>query len=292
MSDQQQFSRKIYFGSATCQQCGHKYDPTLQSCPDCGAKNPDKKAKSFRNFLHIHPLKEVGLIGLGLVGFSLLTSIVQLIICLIVKPEDITAYFYSGEGLFWVYTFAYPLLLITMGLLLWKDWKKVPVSFKNWKAYVGGFIGYAIMMVFSIAYNLLIEAIVKACGMTLPETNANQENVINMVLYGPVACFFIIGLIGPFAEELAYRVGLFGLASRLGKWAGYLASIIVFAFIHFDFNAIGTENIIIELISLPNYMVSGAVLCFLYDKFGLCGSYLAHALNNLQSIALILIQKA
>ena len=85
-------------------------------------------------------------------------------------------------------------------------------------------------------------------------------------------------------------VGLFGLGARLGKWAGYILGVLVFAFIHFDFTSIGTDAVAAELISLPNYLFSGAVLCFLYDKFGLCGSYLTHALNNLQSVVLIIAQ--
>lgn len=291
MSEQRQSKRKIYFGNATCQECGRRYDPTLQECPSCGAKNPDKRAASFKNFMHVHPLKEAGLFAIGLIGLSIIATLVQIIVLLIAKPSDSMTYASSGECLFWTYAFAYPLLLLAMGLLLWKDWGNMLPSFKNWKAYVAGFIGFALLIVFSIGYNLIINAIFKAAGVTLPEENSNQSNVVSMVLYGPAVCFFVIGLIGPLAEELAYRVGLFGLASRLGKWAGYLASILVFAFIHFDFTSIGTEAVISELVSLPNYLVSGAVLCFLYDKFGICGSFVGHALNNLQSVALIIIEK-
>ena len=290
MASKQHPTPKTYFARRTCQECGCKCDPTLDSCPNCGAKNPDKRSLSFKNFLHVSPLKEAGFIALGLFGLSVLVFFIELIVLLVVRPADQTAYLSSGEGLFWTYVFAYPLLFAVMGLLLWKDWKNVRVSFKNWKAYVAGFIGYAAIMVFSIAYNLIINAIFEANGMTMPGDNANQSNVVSMVLYGPVACMFIIGLIGPFSEELAYRVGLFGLASRLGKWAGYVLGILVFAFIHFDFTKIGSEEIISELISLPNYLVSGAILCFLYDKFGICGSWVGHALNNLQSVILIIVQ--
>ncbi len=290
MGNKDQFSRKTYFSKRTCQECGCKCDPTLPSCPSCGAKNPDKRSLSFKNFLHVGPFKEAGFIALGTLGLSILVFFIQLILLLIVRPSDQSAYLNSGEGLFWAYVFAYPLLFVVMGLLLWSDWKKTLASFKNWKSYVAGFIGYAAIMVFSIVYNLIITAIYKANGMTIPGDNANQSNVISMVLYGPVACGFVIGLIGPFTEELAYRVGLFGLASRLGKWAGYVLGILVFAFIHFDFTKIGSEEIIAELISLPNYLVSGAVLCFLYDKFGICGSWVGHALNNLQSVILIVVQ--
>ncbi len=290
MDGQQQFNRKTYFSKRTCQECGCKCDPTLTSCPNCGAKNPDKRSLSFKNFLHVNPLKEAGFIALGLFGLSILVFFVELIVLLIVRPSDQNAFLSSGKGLFWTYAFAYPLLFAAMGLLLWKDWKSVGVSFKNWKAYVAGFIGYAVIMVFSIAYNLIINAIFEANGITMPGDNANQSNVVSMVLYGPAACMFIIGLIGPFSEELAYRVGLFGLASRLGKWVGYVLGIVVFAFIHFDFTKIGSEAILSELISLPNYLVSGAILCFLYDKFGICGSWVGHALNNLQSVVLIIVQ--
>lgn len=290
MGTKQQFSRQTYFGKRTCQECGHKCDPTFSSCPNCGAKNPDKRSLSFKNFLHVSPLKEAGFIAFGLFGLSVLVFIIEVLVLLVARPSEQSAFLSSGEGLFWSYVFAYPLLFLAMGFLLWKDWKSVGASFKNWKAYIAGFIGYAAIMIFSIAYNLIVNAIFEASGIALPGDNANQSNVVAMVLYGPAACMFVIGLIGPFTEELAYRVGLFGLASRLGKWVGYLFGIIVFAFIHFDFTKIGSEAILSELISLPNYLVSGAILCFLYDKFGICGSWIGHALNNLQSVILIIVQ--
>lgn len=277
--------RKQFFTRTTCPECGKAYDPTLPSCPCCDRKNEEKGAERYRNFVHVGFVKEISFVLIGLLGLNVVVFFAELLAFLIYRPEDSTAFLQSGEALFFIYAIAYPLVFLAMALVLWRDWKEVGRSFKNWKSYVAGFIGFVCIILFSIVYSLITEAIFKAIGVALPSDNSNQSNVISMVLHCPWACVFIIGLIGPFSEELCYRVGIFGLGSRLGKWVGYLAGILIFAFIHFDFTALGTqEGAITELVSLPNYLFSGACLCFLYDKCGLSASYTAHALNNLLSV--------
>ena len=155
---------------------------------------------------------------------------------------------------------------------------------------MAGLIGVAFMIGAGSLYNLIIQAIFQAAGAPLPEVNGNQANVISMVLANPIACVFIIGFLGPFSEELAYRAGLFGFASRLGKKWGYVIGIVVFAFIHFDVTALGSGSAFLaEAIALPTYLGSAAVLCFLYDRFGFGASYTAHVLNNLISILEIIV---
>jgi membrane protease YdiL (CAAX protease family) len=283
--------RKQFFSSSRCGQCGKSYDPTLQYCPSCGDKNPESGNERYKNFLHVGYVKEITFILLGLAGLNVIALFAQLLSILAYRPEDKTAFVYTGQSLFFTYAIAYPLLFLLMALVLWKDWRKVGDCFKKWKPYIGGIIGYAAIMLFSIVYSLIIQAIFSSIGLALPSDNANQTNVINMVLESPVACVFIIGIIGPFSEELCYRVGLFGLASRLGKWAGYLAGILIFALIHFDTSALTTqEGAITELVSLPNYLFSGACLCFLYDKLGLSASFTAHLINNVTSIVQIIVE--
>ena len=98
-------------------------------------------------------------------------------------------------------------------------------------------------------------------------------------------------------EECAYRVGLFGLASRLGKPLGYILTGLVFALIHFDFGAAfnfgpeGFASAVLEWLNLPIYLFSGLAFTFVYDKVGFGASVTAHTLNNMFSIGMNIIQQ-
>ena len=100
-----------------------------------------------------------------------------------------------------------------------------------------------------------------------------------------VGAFFLLSIIGPVTEELGYRAGLFSFLSRFGKPAAYLISILIFAFIHFDFGCFkeGGTAIAIEMVNLPSYLFGGIALSICYDKFGIEGSTTAHILYNAAS---------
>lgn len=281
---------KFFFKNTSCPSCGQSYDPTFHRCPKCGNLNADPGAKEFENHLPLPWWKQLVYTGIGLFGLQILAFLAQLIVLVVAVPSDPVNYFSTGEGLFSVYSIVYPAMFLIMGLLTWKDWKSVGKSFTSWRPYLAGLVGLAFMIGAGSIYNLIIEAIFKAAGYPLPSANGNQANVISMVLANPVACVFIIGILGPFSEELAYRAGLFGFASRLGKKWGYIIGILVFAFIHFDVTALSSgEAFLAEIVALPTYLGSAAVLCFLYDRFGFGASYTAHALNNLVSVLEIIV---
>ena len=66
---------------------------------------------------------------------------------------------------------------------------------------------------------------------------------------------------------------------------------VVFAFIHFDFEAIGTPEIVEELWSLPSYLVSGLILTIAYEHRGPACSMTAHVLYNLFAFALMFVPR-
>ena len=281
---------KLFFKNTSCPHCGQEYDPTFHRCPKCGNLNADPDAETFQNYLPLPLWKQLVYAGIGLFGLQILAFFAQLIVLAMKVPSDPLGYLTSGEGLFAVYSIVYPALFLIMAILTWKGWLSIGKSLASWKPYLAGLIGVAFMIGAGSLYNLIIQAIFQAAGAPLPEVNGNQANVISMVLANPIACVFIIGFLGPFSEELAYRAGLFGFASRLGKKWGYVIGIVVFAFIHFDVTALGSGSAFLaEAIALPTYLGSAAVLCFLYDRFGFGASYTAHVLNNLISILEIIV---
>ena len=293
--------RKNYFTPETCPVCGKRYDPIKQECPNCHESNPEEGSKRYAHQLPVPWWRQLVLFVTANLGLFILVSVIETILMadftlqnpdLDVKQitEQFNDYISTGEGLFSIYVWVYPLVFIAVGLVLWSSWKDVGKSFKGWKPYVAAIVGFLAMLAFSYLYGLMIEGIFKAAGREVPGTNGNQSNVEAMVLYSPVGSLIIIGLIGPFTEECAYRVGVFGLSSRVRRWLGYLLGIVVFALVHIDFGSMTTaEGLISELIAIPQYLFPAACLCFLYDKFGFSASYTCHALNNIFSVLEIVI---
>ena len=118
--------------------------------------------------------------------------------------------------------------------------------------------------------------------------NENEEGLRSFIVIYPWMSLFILGFVGPICEELTYRVGLFGLLKRW-KWLAYIVSALVFAFMHFSFDAEG-DAMIVELINLPMYIFSGVMFALAYDKFGLSASLTAHIVNNVFAVSMTLIE--
>ena len=120
--------------------------------------------------------------------------------------------------------------------------------------------------------------------------NANEATVDSFIIGMPIVSFFVVVLFGPICEELTYRVGLFSLLSRVHIALGYVATALIFAFIHFDWTCFGNSEVLInELLNIPLYMFAGLTFCFLYHKWGLASSITAHVTNNLLSFILVLL---
>lgn len=293
---------KLYFSKRACPRCGHNYDPIRGQCPSCGEANSDRGAKAFAHQLPISYGKQIAFFLLGYLGLQVLAVVISTIVgvgFVARNPglgEDalksaLEAYLRSGPGLFSIYGLAYPLLFLLVALLVWDGWKDVLRSFKNWRGVLMGGAIFIVIIAFSLLWNLAANAIFARAGIP-SVSNDNQLRLDAMIAYQPALCFIIFGLLGPFVEEAAYRVGLFGLASRLNKAAAYVIGILFFALIHFNFGQLGSRNgLIIELTNLPPYLFSGAVFCFAYDRFGFACSFTAHALNNMLSVIFVLAER-
>ena len=173
---------------------------------------------------------------------------------------------------------AYAFLFVSMITLLGKDLIPGLKQFKNWKAIVYGFIGGAVLMCLTNGLSSFINLFYQTGD------NVNQETLNSTIYVYPVASILIFGFIGPCCEELGYRVGLFGGLKKVHPVLAYVITSILFGLIHMSFSGDLTN----ELLNLPVYMFSGLILSYLYDKYGFATSYIAHALNNIVVILLIL----
>lgn len=110
------------------------------------------------------------------------------------------------------------------------------------------------------------------------EVNTNQSTALDIATNYPIIAFIVMGLLGPICEELTYRVGLYSFFRRINKYLALAISALLFALIHFDFQA---ENIVNELWSLPSYLFAGVVLGVAYEHRGPACSMTAHLLYNI-----------
>lgn len=286
---------KIYFQNKTCSKCGHNYDPINSKCPSCEKENDDRGSLFFDNFIHAPIWKEGLFFLLSIIGLTIISSFVQLLQSSIYSfnhPEasinSIQAYLSGVDGASLRVFLSYGLLFAFMAVAFIGNYKEFikQASFK--KFFLGiGFFG--LLLGFSYIYSFISALLFKAAGID-PSVNSNESTIRVISKAYPVAAIAIFGILGPMTEELGYRVGLFSILSRLGKVVGYIATAIVFAFIHFDWTCFSsTQAMIIEFINIPSYIIAGLILCIAYRKAGLLGSYTAHALNNLLSVILIVL---
>jgi membrane protease YdiL (CAAX protease family) len=194
---------------------------------------------------------------------------------------NLAVYEASGSYMASVFFPAYLILFCILLTVLSKDLSRLSATFKNPKTYLGIAGGVAIILLVSL-YGLAISGLKAG-------TNANESNIETTITASPsyaVLAVFIFGLVGPFCEEVTYRLGLFNFLKRWNLIAAVILSAFIFAFIHFDWNNAGSAT---EWLNFPAYLLSGAAFALIYQYFGFGASFLAHATNNLVDIFLIII---
>ena len=279
-----------------CPECGQEYESNLPRCPLCQSQNPNPEQRNDKRFLD--PLgfgwkRQLVFLLVGLAGFQILGLVISFVAELAQVNalraqgisdsnelrEALQAYVASAQFNGLVNFLAYGLIFTAVALVIWKNWVQIAKVFKNPKTYLGFAFGVAI-----VAWNILYSMLVDKLGFST--NNGNQETVESIVSAYPVLCIFFLGIIGPFVEEMTYRVGLFGLCKRWHVAFAYVIVPLIFGFIHFDWQNITSA---VEWINLPNYVISGLLLCVAYERFGLGASLIAHIGNNMLGIILQLI---
>lgn len=279
------------FNYSTCSACGKHYDPLKQNCPKCNEENSElnPRYRSFQKLLPLGPIREILLF---LIGFLLLTALAQVIgqIALSVARSNYIAAGLSGDELakamkeymnsiglsLLMNDLTYSIVFAGMLVFLWKDNVRLWKSFATVKIFYGIAIGIGIIILSAI-WGFLA----KLLGA---ETNENQTAVNSMTKAAPFVAILVTGLIGPFVEELTYRVGAFTFLKRINTVLAYVVIGALFGLIHIK--NWGSLN---EWLSYPSYLIAGLALCFAYDKFGFGVAFTAHAFNNLVGVILTII---
>ena len=273
----------MLFGKKNCTQCGSSYDIVSDTCPACHTRDEQYETLGIpKNIIWLPIYKQILLFVIGFVGLEILGTILGIVF-----------YPYVNDQAFYltvVNSLRYVIIAIGLGCLLIGNYKSFKKGFVNWWPYLVGIGGIIALFFFSFVYHNFI-------NMFHPTTdNANQEAVNSVVGGYPILSLLVLGILGPVVEELTYRVGLFSFLMRTKRWIAYVVTILVFAFIHFDFTSIITgiqtqvwDNLINELLNLPEYIAAGGALCALYDTCGLSAALVTHIGNNLFSILLYIL---
>jgi membrane protease YdiL (CAAX protease family) len=263
--------------NTNCPKCGHIYDSIERHCPKCSEANPNPMShKKCRGLVWLPKWQEITFFLLGWFGLNIIATLVQLAFSYLNTD--------GNEVLFMSITqfITYGILFLGMFILVVNNHRKIFVSFKKIEPYVIGIGIGAIIILLSGLYSRIVSSFYTF------NVNENESLIREITISYPVFAFLIFVFVGPICEELTYRLGLFTLSARLGKWVAYLVTVSFFALIHFDFFAGSAEGYIVELLNLPSYIIAGALLCFAYDYFGLAASVTAHVVNNMIAITSIL----
>ena len=244
--------------------------------------NQEPETSRFGNKM-IPAVKQFVIFLVGWVGFRIFAATIQIGIGVVAKAQgqDINAVLNQTSTAMIVNSAAYLGLLIALVIIINFDVIKLFKSFKHYQSYIAGLVCLVSIFAFTYVYNLFLGMI-----KTPTSSNANESSIQEISNAYKFTSIVIFGIIGPICEELTYRVGLFSLLRRKSKVMAYLLTIVIFAFIHFNFD-LNPTVLLNEILNLPFYMFAAFAFSFTYEKFGLAGSLTAHIANNVISLSLI-----
>lgn len=116
------------------------------------------------------------------------------------------------------------------------------------------------------------------------QTNLNDVNVSAQIDAAPWSTLLIVLFLAPFVEEVLFRGLVFGGLRGRSRAAAYLASCVLFAFLHVWQYAWGNHDAAYFWLMLQ-YLMPGAVLAWAYDHSGTLWTSIAlHGLANALSV--------
>ena len=268
----------MLFFNEKCPNCHTYYDETLKECPNCHKENKFYNCRDVSDkVIFLHPLAQIGLF-LG--GFSY----AGMLIC-----ELFSSLFLGGiedDILRKVLVLFFAYLLMVGGLLsiaLVTRRKTFLKSFTHPIDYAFGAAYAGLIVLASLVIGMIVSLFYTQGG-----DNTNQSTANLIITNYPIFSILIMAILGPISEELTYRVGLFSFFRRFWKIKAYVVTCIIFALIHFSFDA---SDMAAELWSLPSYLVCGLILTIAYEHRGPACSITAHTLYNLTAVLAVIMRK-
>ncbi len=148
-------------------------------------------------------------------------------------------------------------------------------------------IGYVIILGGNVLVNV-VQTILDTMGHG--STNFNQEAAQSMVTGNPLVMLPMVVVFAPIVEETFFRGLIFGLIHRKSRVLAYLASILIFAFLHVYEPLLMGQPLTEALVSLLSYLPIGFAACWVFERCrSLWGAIVLHALSNGIAFAGILL---
>ena len=244
--------------------------------------NSEPETSRFGNKM-IPPVKQFIVFLVGWIGFRIFAATIQVLIGFVAKAQgqNISDVLNQTGTAMIVNSAAYIGLLIALVLIINFDIIKLFKSFKHYQSYIAGLVCLMSIFAFNYLYSVFLNII-----KFNPGDNANESSIQEINNSFKFTSLVVFGIIGPVCEEITYRVGLFSYLRRKSNVLAYVLTILIFAFIHFNFDTNPTV-LVNELLNIPYYMFAAFAFSFTYEKFGLAGSLTAHIANNVISLSLI-----
>ena len=218
-------------------------------------------------------------------GFNLADSLIELKKYLAGETYD--ASMLSPYLIYAINVQVFSYVIVTIGCvlsLLKKDLINIVKDFKNKHSWINGLAFGALLIAGGTFIGIIINLFRGSS-----DVNANESMIRLLADNYYIPMFIVTVFCAPIVEEITYRLCVFGFLNKKNKWLALIVSALIFAFLHFDFTATG-DDMINELWNLPTYIYSGVVLALAYSREGrLSDSIVAHAMNNMLSMLLMLI---
>ncbi len=213
---------------------------------------------------------------IGFIGFQLISLFFSFLITLFTKQDN-------AFTLMLINVLSYLSVIIILLIVLFPFRRYFFLIFKKYQNILIGLLAGIVFIVLDFLLSYLLALLFPSSS-----TGENQSVAEQIILSYPVISILLFGILGPVVEELTYRFGCFNLLNRVHKILAYIVSILIFAVLHINFFS---NDLLSELVALPSYIFAGFAFAFIYDKWGLGASFVAHSLNNLYAVILILVTK-
>ena len=265
----------MLFKKKKCPNCENTYDEMLDFCPCCKSENDG--LTSFRRYCKVTFLPfytQLILIGIALIGFLVANIMFSLIFNQIYQQDAV-------KGSMLINVCSYIIFFVAAVGVIFPYHKAFFIRFKSPWPFLIGLGGFFALITGEFVINFITSFIRE------PTTGGNQGAAESIITAYPVIAIIVLGIIGPICEELGYRVGLFSFLRRVHPALAYIATALIFGFIHFD---ISNPDLVNELLLFITYFWAGLCFSLVYEFGGISASITAHVINNLFSIIMVLIQ--
>lgn len=226
----------------------------------------------------------IALLLLGVVGLSMFAALVQ---CFI-ESSNLSKVDANAICLFSAYAsiFAIDLIIICCN----KNLRQALFShlFDNIKTMI------VFIIICFAAFNFLNYIVSIITNYFTTSSNNNQSEIValyNSSTRNAILASIMTIVFAPFVEEVTYRVSIFALFknNKKSKLLAACISSFIFALIHFNFMAVGSEELLNELANLPSYLVAGFAFgyCYLRSE-NIFTNMSLHIINNLLATIFIL----